>query len=88
MTHSIAHHPFVEIAKDDGPAPEINMAKIPVSADIGGMIFAAGTVLIFFLGIPVIRYLLPPAIVLGCGIAVGLRFVRDEDQNILHIFRD
>jgi hypothetical protein len=87
MTHSIAHHPFAEIAKDDGPAAEINMAKIPVSGDIAGLIFTAATVLIFFWGIPEIRYLLPAAIVLGCGIAVGLHFIRHEDESIPHIFQ-
>ena len=52
---------------------EINLAKIPVSGDFPGLLFAAGTVLIFFWGIPEIRYMVPAAIVLGCGIAVALR---------------
>jgi hypothetical protein len=48
---------------------EINSARIPVDANVGGMIFAASTVIIFILGIPLIRYLFPAAIVAGSGIA-------------------
>ena len=57
---------------------EINAAKIPVDGNIGGMIFAASTVIIFLLGIPLLRYLFPAAIVAGCGIAFILHFVRHE----------
>ena len=87
MAHSILHHSFAGNTKDEGLPAEINMAKIPVSGDIAGLVFAAGTVLIFFWGIPEIRYLLPAAIVAGCGIAVGLHFIRHEDKS-LHIFTD
>jgi hypothetical protein len=87
MTHSITHHPFADTAKDDGPPAEINMSKIPVSGDVAGLVFAAGTVMIFFWGIPEIRCLLPAAIVLACGIAIGLHFTRRKDHSI-HIFQD
>ena len=63
------------------------MSTIPVSGDIAGLVFAAGTVMIFFWGIPEIRYLFPAAIVLGCGIAVVLHFIRHEDRSV-HIFTD
>jgi len=55
--------------KDTLSYAEINSAKIPVDANIGGMIFAAGTVIIFLLGIPLLRYLFPAAVISGCGIA-------------------
>jgi hypothetical protein len=64
--------------KDNLSHAEINAAKIPVDGNIGGMIFAASTVIIFLLGIPLLRYLFPAAIVLGCGIALILHFVRHE----------
>ncbi len=64
--------------KDKFFYPEINLAKIPVDGNIGGMIFAAATVIIFLLGIPLIRYLFPAAIVSGCGIALILRLIRRE----------
>ena len=56
--------------------PDINVARVPVDANAGGLIFAAATMLIFLLGIPLLRYLFPAAIVSGCGIAFLLRLIR------------
>ena len=67
--------------KDPLSYAEINSAKIPVDGNIGGMIFAASTVIIFLLGIPLLRYLFPAAVVLGCGIALILHFVRHENPG-------
>jgi hypothetical protein len=64
--------------KDNFSYAEINAAKIPVDANAGGMIFAAATVIVFLLGIPLLRYLFPAAIVAGCAIAFVLHFVRRE----------
>lgn len=58
--------------------PEINAAKLPVGGNVGGVIFAAGTVMIFFLGIPLLRYMFPAAIISGCGIAFVLHLIRHE----------
>lgn len=57
---------------------EINVAKIPADGNIGGLIFAVATVVIFFWGIPFLRYMFPGAIVLGCAIAVALHFIRHK----------
>ena len=57
---------------------EINIAKVPADGNIGGMMFAAATAMIFFWGIPIVRYMLPAAIVLGCGVALVLHFLRHE----------
>ncbi len=56
--------------------PEINVARLPVDANVGGLIFAASTVVIFLLGIPLLWYLFPAALVAGCGIAFLLHFTR------------
>jgi hypothetical protein len=64
--------------EDVAPYAEINVAKVPADGNIGGMIFAVGTMVIFFWGIPLLRYMFPAAIVLGCGIAGILHFVRHE----------
>jgi hypothetical protein len=56
--------------------PEINVARVPVDANIGGLIFAAAAVVIFLLGIPLLWYLFPAAIGAGCGIAFVLHFTR------------
>jgi hypothetical protein len=57
---------------------EINASKLPVGGNIGGIIFAVSTVIIFYWGIPLLRYMFPAAILLGCGIALLLHFVRHE----------
>jgi len=64
--------------KDNLSYAEINAAKVPVDGNIGGMIFAASTVLIFLWGIPLLRYIFPAAIVSGCVIAFVLHFIRHE----------
>jgi|HubBroStandDraft_2_1064218.scaffolds.fasta_scaffold1024542_2 hypothetical protein len=64
---------------------EINMAKIPVSADIPGLIFTVGTVMTFYWGIPEIRYVFPAAIVVGLIIALGLHFIRHENPPASYI---
>ena len=74
-----------DIARDT-PRAEINMARIPVDGGIAGLIFAIGTMAIFVVGIPAIRYMLPAAVVLGCGLAVVFRFVRHETAAGAGIF--
>ena len=63
--------------KDERPRAEINMARIPVDGGIAGLIFALGTMAVFVIGIPSIRYMLPAALVPGCGIAAFLRTRHD-----------
>ena len=54
---------------------DIDMAKIPADGNIGGLLFAVGTIVIFLIGVPAIRILFPAAIAIGCGVALVLRFV-------------
>ena len=60
------------------PRPQINVSKIPVGGGIAGAIFTFGSVLVFLLGIPALRYFLPAAIVLGCGVALIIHLIRPE----------
>jgi hypothetical protein len=64
--------------QENAPKPQINLAKIPVGGGIAGAIFAIGSMLIFLLGIPAIRYIFPAAIVLGCAVALVIHFKRHE----------
>jgi len=64
--------------REDSSSPQINMSKIQVGGGIAGAIFAAGSMAIFLTGIPAVRYIFPAAIVLGCGVALILHFVRQE----------
>ena len=64
--------------KDNLPYAEINMANVPADGNVGGLIFAVSTVMIFFWGIPLVRYMFPAAIISGCGIALVLHFIRHK----------
>ena len=64
--------------ENGSPRPQINASKLRVGGEIVGAIFAIGTVLIFLAGVPLLRYVFPFAIVLGCLVALVLRLVRHE----------
>jgi hypothetical protein len=63
---------------DSVPNPQINISKIPGGAGIAGALFALGSMLIFLIGIPRLRYFFIAAVIVGCGVALILRFVRRE----------
>lgn len=63
---------------DGTPKPQINVSKIVVGGGIAGAVFTLGSMLIFLLGIPLLRYVFPAAIVLGCAVALILHFVKKE----------
>lgn len=58
--------------------PQINVSKITGGGGIAGAMFAVISMLIFLIGIPALRYMLPAAAILGCGIALGLHFIRHD----------
>jgi sugar phosphate permease len=60
---------------ENTPRPQINASKLRVGGEIVGAIFAIGTVLIFLTGIPILRVIFPVAAVLGCLVALVLRFI-------------
>jgi hypothetical protein len=72
----------------DAPSPQINMSKLAVGGGIAGAIFAIGSMLIFLIGIPAIRYIFPAAVVLGCGVALILHFMRHETPGASWILAD
>jgi len=63
--------------REDPPNPQINASRIPVGGGIAGA-FCAASMVIFLIGIPVLRYLFPAAVVLGCGVAIILHFIRNK----------
>jgi hypothetical protein len=63
---------------ESAPTPQINVSKIPGGTGIAGALFAIGSMLIFLFGVPRIRFFFVAAILLGCGIAVVLRFIRRD----------
>src|SRR6266571_946893 len=60
------------------PRPQINISKIQGAGGVAGAMVAVGSTLIFLIGIPLLRYFLPAAIVLGCAAALVIRFKRHE----------
>jgi sugar phosphate permease len=64
--------------KNDVSNPQINVSKIALGGGIAGAIFTIGSMVIFLLGIPLLRYIFPAAIALGCAVALILHFVRHE----------
>ena len=64
--------------REGSPGPQINVSKIPGGRGFAGAIFALGSALVFLIGIPALRYFLPAAIGLGCGVALIIHFIRHE----------
>ena len=69
--------------------PGITMHKVPVGGGFIGLLFAAGSALIFILGFPTLWYFVAFAALFGVGIAAVLRIVyqhrsdRDRPLSIL-----
>lgn len=55
--------------------PEINMSRIRVGGGIAGLIFAAGTVYIFVVGVPAIRGFFIWSLIAGALISICLHLV-------------
>ena len=64
--------------KNDTPKPQINVSSILIGGGIAGAIFTIGSMLIFLVGIPLLRYQFPAAIVMGGAIALILRVTRHK----------
>ena len=71
--------------KEDTRPPQINIAKIGVGGNIAGVIFAVSSMAIFLIGLPVLWYIFPAAIVLGGAVALTLRFVRHDTPSTSRI---
>jgi hypothetical protein len=56
--------------------PQINVSKIPGGAGVAGAMFALFSMVIFLIGIPMLRYFLPAAIVLGAILTLAIHLAR------------
>jgi hypothetical protein len=52
--------------------PTINISKIPVGANIGGLVFVVGCVGVMIIGLEEVRLFMGAAAVAGIGLAVAL----------------
>lgn len=66
------------MSEDTPTPPQINVSKIPGGGGVAGALFALISTVIFVIGIPALRYFLVAAIVLGCGVALVVRFSRHK----------
>lgn len=57
------------------PHPGIAIHRVPVGADLPGLLFAVGMIFIFLLAVPVLCYVLAAGAVLGVGVALVLRAI-------------
>jgi hypothetical protein len=64
--------------KEDTAGPQINASKLVVGGGIVGAVFAAGSMSIFLIGVPILRVMFPAAMVLGGAVALILHFRRHE----------
>jgi hypothetical protein len=52
--------------------PGINFSKLEVGGDIGGLVFAAGSVVAVLIGLPMLAPMYLASMVLGVGVAIVL----------------
>jgi len=71
--------------KDDTALPQINVSKIVVGGGIAGALFAGGGMLIFLVGIPLIRFMFPAAILMGALVALIRHFTLHETSSTSRI---
>jgi hypothetical protein len=64
--------------KEEAARPQINASKLVTGGGIIGSLFAADSMSIFLIGVPILRVMFPAAIVLGGAVALILRFKRHE----------
>jgi len=74
--------------REDPPNPQINVSKIPVGGGIAGAFVVVASMAIFLIGLPVLRYMFPAAVVLGCVVALVLHFIRHETPGASWILAD
>ena len=63
---------------ENNRSPQINVSSIKAGGGIAGTLFTVCSMLIFLVGIPALRYFLPAAIALGCGVALAIHFKKHE----------
>lgn len=61
--------------------PGITMHQISFGGGFVGLLFAAGSALIFLLGFPTLWYFVALAFALGIGVAMFLRFFNSRSEN-------
>lgn len=80
----VQHHPS-ELPEPSEPqqraTPQINFSSTEVDGNIGGLIFAIGTVLIVAVGLPSTVWFLFTSVAAGCVVAWGLAMWRTNHPN-------
>jgi len=58
------------VMRESASSPQINVSKITGSGGVAGALFAVISMVIFLIGIPLLRYMFPAAVVLGGAVAL------------------
>jgi len=66
---------------NDAPHPGITMHRIRVGAGVAGFIVVAGFLVIGLVGVPMFRYFLGMAIIVGAIGALGMRWVGRRQRS-------
>jgi hypothetical protein len=67
--------PLRSRGNDAGPSdPVINVSNIRIGGDAVGLVFSAGIVIVFLIGVPALRWLPVGAAVAGTGVSILLGF--------------
>ena len=64
---------------------QINFSKLTVGGGAAGLLVALASMLVFLLGVPLIRYLFPAAVLVGSGVALVLHFTHHEVSSTSRI---
>ncbi len=63
------------------PHRGIDMHRLPVAGDFPGLVFAAGSALIFLIALPALWYLVAGALAVGLVIAAVLQMIHDRRND-------
>jgi hypothetical protein len=69
------------VSGDDYPHRGVTMHELPVGANLPGLVFAVGSVLVFLFAIPALWYVMVAAAVIGVFISIFLQFFYRHHTN-------
>jgi len=69
------------VSGDDYPHRGVTMHELPVGANLPGLVFAIGSVLVFLFAIPALWYVMVAAAVMGVFISVFLQLFDRHHTN-------
>jgi hypothetical protein len=69
------------VSGDDYPHRGVTMHELPVGANVPGLVFAIGSVLVFLLAVPALGYVIAAAAIIGVLISAVLQLFYRHHTN-------